>query len=168
MGTKGVQYVRLWSWLTHKGQRHSWQQKDWGQCFHDMTEMERREVRCISLWRPEGIYRKKCMEWVYGLNDTNRKVLKYWHKKNHPGIYWVKTSLSNLICLIYVIIKCKYWKTSLLWFSHPCLTQNCRARWSCNLLRDKLSREGDPLPSCWRTLQVRLSECLKHKVSTSL
>lgn len=46
-------------WLTHKGQRHSWQQKDWGQCFHDMTEMERREAHCISPWRPAGIYRKK-------------------------------------------------------------------------------------------------------------
>lgn len=42
--------------LTHRGQRRSWQQKDWGQYFHDMTEMERREAHCISQWRPAGAY----------------------------------------------------------------------------------------------------------------
>lgn len=35
--------------LTHKGQRHNWQQRDWDRCFHDRTKRGKREAHCISL-----------------------------------------------------------------------------------------------------------------------
>lgn len=44
--------------LTHRGQTHSWPQRDLDQCFHDKTETGRREVHCISLWHPAHIHSK--------------------------------------------------------------------------------------------------------------
>lgn len=52
-------------WLTHRGQTHSWPQRDLGQCFHGKTGTGRREAHCISRWHPAHIHSEYSMIWIY-------------------------------------------------------------------------------------------------------